>query len=119
MSFALLDLFEAEKMAKDKPMDLTLEGYLQRGGIEKALERHANKVFDDFTDEQKVLARGVFSKLIEVGQGRADTRRTAALNELIPAGTEREAVEAVVNVLANGRLITTSGKKAGEDEESS
>ena len=49
MSFALRDLFEAEKSAKGKPMDLTLPEYLQRGGIESALERHANKVFEDVT----------------------------------------------------------------------
>ena len=105
MSFALRDLFEAEKSAKGQPMDLTLPEYLKRGGIESALERHANKVFDDFSDEQKALARGVFSKLIEVGQGRADTRRTAVFTELVPAGTEQEAVEAVVNALAKKACV--------------
>ena len=60
MSFALRDLFEAEKSEKGKPMDLTLPEYLDRGGIESALERHANKVFDDFSDEQKTLATGCF-----------------------------------------------------------
>jgi len=112
MSFALRDLFEAEKSAKGKPMDLTLPEYLQRGGIESALERHANKVFDTFTDEQKGLARGVFSKLIEVGQGRADTRRTAVFSELVPSGTEDGAVTAVVDALSEKgvRLITTSGE---------
>jgi len=111
MSFALRDLFEAEKSAKGKPMDLMLPEYLQRGGVEKALERHANKVFDTFTDEQKGLARGVFSKLIEVGQGRADTRRTAIFSELVPAGVDEGEVATVVHMLAKEdmRLITTSG----------
>ncbi|MCP4429050.1 MAG: hypothetical protein GY803_31580, partial [Chloroflexi bacterium] len=113
MSFALRDLFEAAKTAKGEPMELRLQEYLARGGIERALERHANKVFDSFSDEQKQLARGVFSKLIEVGQGRVDTRRTAVFTELIPAGTEPEAVAAVVTALANegARLITTSGNE--------
>ncbi len=117
MSFALRDLFEAEKSAKGQPMDLTLPEYLERGGIESALERHANKVFDEFSDEQKALARGVFSKLIEVGQGRADTRRTAVFTELVPAGTEQEAVEAVVIALAQEdvRLITTDVATSGEE----
>jgi hypothetical protein len=53
MSFALRDLFEAEKDGRGKPMDLTLPEYLHRGGIEKALERHANQVFAHFSAEQK------------------------------------------------------------------
>ena len=111
MSFALRDLFVAEKGAKGEPLALTLPAYLERGGIERALERHANKVFAGFTDEEKALARGVFSKLIEVGQGRADTRRTAVFSELIPAGTEPETVEKVIRTLAEEgvRLVTTDG----------
>ena len=43
MSFALRDLFEAEKTKKGEPLDLTLPAYLERGGIESALERHADQ----------------------------------------------------------------------------
>ncbi len=117
MSFALRDLFEAEKTKKGEPMDLTLPEYLQRGGIESALERHANQVFNDFSDEQKALAQNVFSKLIEIGQGRVDTRRTAAFAELVPANANADAVAAVVARLAaeDVRLITTSGVESGEE----
>ncbi len=45
MSFALRDLFLAEKTAKGAPMDLTRQEYVERGGIDRALERHANHVF--------------------------------------------------------------------------
>ena len=78
MSFALRDLFEVEKTEKGKPMDLTLPEYVRRGGLEKVLEEHANKVFNNFTNEQKEIAKNIFSKLIEVGQGRVDTRREGA-----------------------------------------
>ena len=44
-------------------MDLTLPEYLERGGIESALERHANKVFDSFTDEQKAVGAGYFLQI--------------------------------------------------------
>ena len=37
MSFALRDLFEAEKSEPGQPMDLTLQEYLDRGGIGKCL----------------------------------------------------------------------------------
>jgi hypothetical protein len=116
MSFALRDLFEAEKTKKGEPMDLTLPEYLHRGGIEKALERHANQVFAHFSAEQQALAKTIFSRLIEVGQGRVDTRRTAVFSELIPAGQNAAAVSQVIDSLARegARLLTTSG---GHDQE--
>ncbi len=86
---------------------LTLSDYLKRGGINEALERHANASLEKLTDDEKELARNVFSGLIEIGRGTQDTRRTALSNELIPAGAKAEAVKTVVQKLANARLITT------------
>jgi WD40 repeat protein len=117
MSFALRDLFDSEQTETGAKMDLALKEYLDRGGIEQALERHANAVFGTFSDEQQALAKNLFSRLIEVGQGRVDTRRTATYLELVPAGTDDAAVTAIVRALAdeNVRLITTSGAQ-GFDE---
>jgi hypothetical protein len=117
MSFALRDLFLAEKTTKGAAMDMTLQEYVDRGGIDQALERHADQVFAAFTPEQKELAAGIFSKLITVGEGRLDTRRTAQFAELKPADTDGAAVAAVLSMLsAEGvRLVTTSG--VAEDEE--
>ncbi|MCC6604713.1 MAG: hypothetical protein IT327_16005 [Anaerolineae bacterium] len=117
MSFALRDLFEAEKTQPGEPLDLTLPEYLHHGGLDSALERHANKVFHDFSDEQKVIAQTIFSKLIEVGQGRVDTRRTATFSELVPAGVSIDSVADVVGKLAQEdiRLITTSGGDSHEE----
>ncbi|MEM7335230.1 MAG: AAA family ATPase [Chloroflexota bacterium] len=114
MSFALRDLFEAEKSQIDQPMNMTLAKYVERGGLENALEQHANKVFAKFTDDQKKIAETIFSKLIEVGQGRADTRRTATLAQLIPAGGSKTAVIDVIQRLSavNVRLLTRSGIEA-------
>jgi hypothetical protein len=114
MSFALRDLFEAEKTARGKPMDMTLPEYLERGGIGSALERHATAVFATFSAEQQQLARSIFSRLVEIGQGRVDTRRTVAFEELVPAGADPALVAATVAELAeqNARLITTGD--AGE-----
>lgn len=117
MSFALRDLFEAEKTTKGKPMSLTLPEYLHRGGIESALERHANKVFNDFSEEQKTLAQNIFSKLIEVGQGRVDTRRTATFAELVPTNINpQEVVDVIASLTEEGvRLITTSGVESSQE----
>ena len=111
MSFALRDIFDAEKSEAGQPMDITLQEYFDRGGIESALERHANRVFDKFTPKQKKLAEGIFSKLVEIGAGLVDTRRTATFAELVPTGEEQNDVAAVISALAQEgvRLITASG----------
>ena len=44
MQFALKDLFDSEQ-EKSGVIALTLNDYLQRGGIHKALERHADDLF--------------------------------------------------------------------------
>jgi hypothetical protein len=118
MSFALRDLFEAEKGQKGQPIHLTLKKYLDRGGVESALERHADQVLARFSEEQQELAKGVFSRLVEIGQGRLDTRRTAVLDELTPVGKDAAEVAAIVDSLAreSARLLTVS---AGHDKESS
>ena len=110
MSFALRDLFESEKSQQGQPMAMTLPKYVERGGIEDALQRHANKVFAQFSDEQKRIAENIFSKLIEIGQGRVDTRRTATFAELVPTHTDETRVAEVVSQLAHEgvRLITTN-----------
>jgi len=115
MSFALRDLFAAEETAVGQPMELTLAKYIQRGGLDNALEQHANKVFAAFSEDQQQIAEAVFSKLIEVGQGRPDTRRTATLAELIPADGDEAAIMAVVQTLSdkNVRLLTTNGIDEG------
>ena len=116
LSFTLRDLFEAEETAQGQPMDMTLSEYLQRGGIESALERHANHILESLSPEEQELAKGIFSKLITVGEGQLDTRRTAVFEELVSAGVDAEAVAAVVRKLsAEGvRLLTTNVVDTGD-----
>ncbi|MCP4419148.1 MAG: hypothetical protein GY805_21240 [Chloroflexi bacterium] len=110
MSFALRDLFEAEKTRRGEAMTLTLPAYQHRGGLQKALERHTERIFDAFDETQIELARFIFTRLVEVELDRdgRDTRRTAVLSELIPDGESSEAVSEVVQAFADegARLIT-------------
>ena len=110
MQFALQDLFEAEKQKGE----LTLDGYTARGGLHQALERHADAEFAKLDDAEKELARSVFSGLIEIGRGRADTKRTARFGELVPAGADAARVQALVRELADARLITTDEQEGNE-----
>ncbi|HLO15602.1 MAG TPA: tetratricopeptide repeat protein, partial [Anaerolineales bacterium] len=56
----------------------------------------------------------IFSGLIEIGRGTQDIRRIAFFDELIPAKNKAEDVGAVVQKLADARLITTD-EQAGKD----
>ncbi|MBK9782307.1 MAG: AAA family ATPase [Anaerolineales bacterium] len=113
MQFALKDLFDSQQEKSGVPA-LTLNDYLQRGGIHKALERHADDSFSKLSRNEQELARSIFSGLIEIGRGTQDTKRTALFDELVPANTKAEDIEAIVQKLADARLITTD-ESAGRD----
>jgi energy-coupling factor transporter ATP-binding protein EcfA2 len=106
MQFALKDLFDSRQETGGM-IALTLGDYLQRGGIRKALQRHADQTFAGLDAGEQELARSIFTGLIEIGRGTQDTRRTALSNELIPAGVRKAEIESVVQKLANARLLTT------------
>ena len=113
MQFALKDLFDA-KQAEGGVVALTLKDYLGHGGIHKSLERHADATFAKLNEHEQELTRSIFSGLIEIGRGRQDTKRTALFDELVPANTKAEDVEAIVQKLADARLIITD-EQAGKD----
>ena len=113
MQFALKDLFDSQQ-EKGSIIALTLNDYLQRGGIRKSLERHADKTFAGFDLQERELARSIFTGLIEIGRGTQDTRRTANFDELVPASIQAEQIESIVRKLADARLITTD-EIAGKD----
>ncbi len=106
MSFALRDLFLAEMTELGQPMDLILQEYIERGGIESALERHADRVFESFTDEEKELARCIFSKLVELREDQGDTRQAASLLELRRMNIGTANINEVLEELVQARLIT-------------
>ncbi len=108
MQFALKDLFDTQQAAGGV-IALTRSDYLARGGLYKALERHAEESIKRLTGREQQLARTVFSSLIEPGRGTPDTRRTAFFDELVPAYTLRTDIEAIIRKLADAsaRLLTT------------
>jgi energy-coupling factor transporter ATP-binding protein EcfA2 len=113
MQFALKDLFDAHK-EKDGIHALTLDGYIEQGGIYKALERHADKSFEKLTENEKKLAQFIFSSLVEIGHGTPDTRRTSLFDEIPTLNAKPEEMLVTVRKLADARLITTD-KQAGKD----
>ncbi len=104
LSQALLETWQ-----RRRGRTLTLSGYLAAGGVRGAIAETAEAVFHDQLDQQqRNIARQIFLRLTELGEGTQDTRRRAALIELVPNPQLRPAVEAVLMTLADARLITTS-----------
>ena len=94
---------------------MTLSGYAASGGVRGAIAETAETVFSDqFTQEQRAIARRIFLRLTELGDesGAGDTRRRATFNELILKPEEATTTRAVLKALADARLITTSENAA-------
>ena len=84
---------------------LALAGYAEAGGVRGAIARTAEHVFQRLSAEQQALARRIFLRLTELGEGNQATRRRAALAELRAESGPGQPVEAVLQVLADARLI--------------
>ena len=86
---------------------LTLLGYLQSGGVRGAIAKTAETVYREaLTPEQQALARNIFLRLTELGEGTEDTRRRVRLGELTPRREQAADVDEVLRVLVEARLVT-------------
>jgi class 3 adenylate cyclase/WD40 repeat protein len=85
---------------------LTVERYRDSGGVSAAIAQTADHVVGSLPAEQRQLARSVFVRLTELGEGMAETRRRVPIDELVPAGVAREAVQGLLERLADTRLVT-------------
>ncbi len=92
---------------------LTLKGYEESGGVRGAIAKTAETVYGQLSPESQPIARNIFLRLTELGEGTQDTRRRASLDELITDVGLQPLVESVLKVLADARLITT-GEQAAE-----
>src|SRR4029077_16289540 len=62
---------------------MTLKAYAESGGVRGAIARTADRVFHGELDrDQQDIARSIFLRLTELGEGNQDTRRRVALREL-------------------------------------
>ncbi|HEX5836593.1 MAG TPA: BTAD domain-containing putative transcriptional regulator, partial [Anaerolineales bacterium] len=91
---------------------LTLKGYADAGGVHGAIAHTAEGVYEILSDEEKAIARDIFLRLTELGDGTEDTRRRASLKELMSHVEEPEEVRAVLNRLADARLLTLAEESA-------
>lgn len=92
---------------------LTLKGYAESGGVRGAIAQTAETVYAQLTPDEQAIARNIFLRLTELGEGTEDTRRRATFAELIPRTENAATVRAVLNRMADARLMTL-GKDTAE-----
>ncbi len=107
LSHALLETWQ-----RRRGRTLTLRSYAESGGVHGAIAKTAESVYQRFTPEQQAIARSVFIRLTELGEGTQDTRRRAALNELTSRPDDVPDVGSVLNILADARLVTLTEETA-------
>jgi WD40 repeat protein len=96
---------------------LRAEEYRAIGGVKKAIAETAEAVYRDLSSHEQGRVRDVFVRLSRLDEELRDTRKRVWLEELVPAGTEASATKALVNRLANARLVVTGDQTvAGRQE---
>lgn len=103
LQHTLLELWERRQEFR-----LTFAAYHEIGGIQGAIAHRAESIYASFDPQQQAITRRTMLRLTQPGEGTEDTRRRAALTELLPAEGQVADVDAVVQALADARLLTTS-----------
>lgn len=107
LSHALLETWK-----RREGRTLTLKGYADAGGVKKAIAQTAENVYGHFSPVEQNIAREIFLRLTELGEGVQDTRRRIKLDELSYATDTHDTVAKVLKILTDARLVTTEQDSA-------
>ncbi|HEX8649446.1 MAG TPA: TIR domain-containing protein [Pyrinomonadaceae bacterium] len=111
LEHALLELWERRRGRL-----LTLEAYRESGGVEGAIAKRADTIYESFDAEQQSIVKRVMLRLTQPGEGTEDTRRRVVMSELITQPEEALKVQSVVRTMADARLLMIdSGAEAGSE----
>ncbi|MBM0742878.1 caspase family protein [Phormidium sp. CLA17] len=97
---------------------LTFADYLDLGGIQQALEKRANQVYDALTSNEQQIAQRIFLQLTQPGEDTEPTRRQVNKQSLITSPESAAIVDRVLQKLVDEKLIVTSAlsTKGAESE---
>jgi WD40 repeat protein len=85
---------------------LTIAGYRLTGGITGAIAKTAERVYWRLLPAHQELARTLLLRMIQLGDGTADTRRQWDRARLLAESPDPAGVSAVLDTLTDARLIT-------------
>ncbi len=81
-----------------------------RSGLQVAIDRRASLVYDNLPAAAQPMARRIFLRLVQFGEGRADTRRQQTAAELRASGDDPVLFDQTLARLTESRLLTASGE---------
>lgn len=84
-------------------------------GLQVAMARRADQTVNALTEAEQAIARRIFLRLVQFGEGRPDTRRQQAAVDLQAAADPPGEFATVLRHLADHRLLTMSGQESGTD----
>ena len=79
-----------------------------RSGMAVAMATQADATLEDLPPEQQLIARRIFLRLVQFGEGRPDTRRQLPVQELRSQADDPQAFDHVLSTLIDHRLLTPS-----------
>ena len=85
---------------------LTLSAYQATGGVQGALLRRAEDVYQQLVEDQHPLARQIFLRLVQLNEGGEDTRRRVPASEVTGLAGSEAAAQRVIDPFARYRLLT-------------
>ncbi|SEG99801.1 WD40 repeat [Nonomuraea solani] len=92
--------------------ELTMGGYRATGGIREALARTADATLDHLDLPGRQSARLLLTRLIGLGEGQDDTRRSMPLAELLSGTPEDDSLRQVLDRFVRARLLTVHADTA-------
>ena len=101
LSHALLETWKHREVAT-----LTVRGYRDAGGVRGAIAQTAERTYQSLSDDDQAIARSVFLRLTDIGEGSEPTQRRVDRADLVASSHSADALHGVLGVLADQRLIT-------------
>ncbi|QSJ17141.1 caspase family protein [Nostoc sp. UHCC 0702] len=94
--------------------ELTVKAYREKiGGIQSALERKSQAVYDSLAPDEKTVAQWIFLSLTRLGEGTEDTKRQVRKSNLFEGKYSPVIVERTLQKFIAAKLIVV---KLAEDE---
>jgi formylglycine-generating enzyme required for sulfatase activity/energy-coupling factor transporter ATP-binding protein EcfA2 len=85
-----------------------------RSGLAAALATRADAALAALTPAQRTIARRIFLRLVQLGEGRQDTRRPQPVSALRAPGDDPGLFDATLRHLTDRRLVTVGGTGSEE-----
>jgi hypothetical protein len=79
---------------------------LDTGGVASAIARTADGVLTSLPPDSRAMTRSIFLRLTELGDAAPESRRRANIDELVPDTVSPDVVQALLERLAEARLVT-------------